>query len=88
MFEFFGEIVTGVILLVVSTVGAYIFNYFKHKKQAIHRNKEDIDVIEDDIKKIKKVLVLVGKKLDKGSKKFHNDVESDFEELVRDLLRD
>lgn len=86
--EFLGEIVAGVALLLVSTIGAYIFNYFKHKKQKINKNQQDIDVIEADIKKIKKVLVILSKKLDKGSKKHHGDLESDFEDITRDLLRD
>jgi len=88
MIPFIGEIAIGVALLVISSLSAYIFRYFKHKKRAIYRNKERIDEIEDEIKNIKRVLVILAKNLDKGSKKYHNDIDSGFEELIKDLLTD
>jgi len=86
MVEFLGEIIAGSVLLVVSSIGAYIFNYFKQKKKTIYDNKAEIDELKDEICNIKRVLVILSKRLDKGSKKYHNDVDSDFEDLVIDLL--
>jgi|APSaa5957512535_1039671.scaffolds.fasta_scaffold41205_3 hypothetical protein len=86
MVEFLGEIVAGAVLLVVSTLGAYIFNFFKQRKKTINDNSKEIAVLRDDIFALKRVMVIVAKRLDNGSRKYHDDLDSEYEELVKDLL--
>lgn len=74
-------IVPALILLIVSGVGGYVANFFRTKKAEILNNSGDI--ID-----IKRVLVMLAKKMDRGNKRLHPDVESNFEELVKDLLTD
>lgn len=80
-----GELLTTIIplfIIVVTTgVGAYVFNYFRHRKAEIASNTVDID-------KIKRILVMQAKRLDRGNKFAHPEMNSNFEELVKDLLTD
>jgi hypothetical protein len=65
---------------------AYIANWFRVRTKKVRLNTEDIDKIREDVKQIKRLLVMQAKRLDKGSAKYHNDDDSAYEELVKDLL--
>lgn len=81
MIEFMGEFIAGLILLIVAGVGAYIVNFIKIKKAEIFENSKDIS-------SIKRALVMTAKRLDRGNKHAHPEMNSNFEELVKDLLTD
>lgn len=82
------EILIGITLIIISSVGGYVFNYFRLRKKEISKNTQNIDKIKDELKDVKRVLVMLAKRLDKGSAKYHNDNDTDYEELVKDLLTD
>jgi cbb3-type cytochrome oxidase subunit 3 len=82
------DIVSGVILFTVVGVSGYVVNFFRTKKKGIIDNSKRIYGLEDDIGDIKRVLVMVAKRLDKGNKLAHPNIDSAFEELVKDLLTD
>jgi hypothetical protein len=86
--EFFGEFIAGAMLLVVSGVGAYVLNYFRIKKQEILNNSQDIAELQDQVTLLKRVFIMVAKRLDKGSRTYHDDYNTAYEELVKDLLTD
>lgn len=88
MLDNYVGIINGLILLVVSGVGGYVINYFRTRKKTVDRNTENIAELKDEVIDIKRVLVMVAKRLDKGSKKYHNDLDADYEELVKDILID
>ena len=88
MFEFINEVVAGVILLGIASAGGYLFNFIRMKKLEITTALTENEALKDDIHNIKRVLVMVAKRLDKGSKKYHADPDSAYEELVKDLLTD
>ncbi len=74
-------LIPALIFLITSAVGAYVFNYFRHRKREITSNTKDLD-------KIKRILVMQAKRLDRGNKYAHPEMNSNFEELVKDLLTD
>ena len=88
MLEFLAELIIPIVLIVMSGVGAYIVAYIRARRKEVIDNVLSMDDIRDQIKMLKRTLVMVGKKLDKGSKKYHQDLDSAYEELVKDLLRD
>ena len=86
-FELIGEVVGGSILFAISGISIYILNYFRRKKEAIASNEDDIEKLELEIIRIRRLLLMIAKRMDRGNRKLHPDVDSDFEDLVKDLLR-
>ena len=84
--EFLGEVIGGSILLAISGISAFIINYINKKKKAIKTNEEDIDALELEIVRIRRLLLMMAKRMDRGNRKLHPDVDSDFADLVKDLL--
>lgn len=80
------EILAAVGLFVISIVGGYVVRYFRNRKGEVSDNAVDIDKLKDDVRDIKRLLVMLGKRLDKGSAKYHDDDDTAYEELVKDLL--
>ena len=85
-FELIGEVVGGSILFAISGISIYILNYFRRKKEAIASNEDDIEKLELEIIRIRRLLLMIAKRMDRGKRKLHPDVDSDFEDLVKDLL--
>jgi len=88
MLEFLADLIIPLILIIVSGVGAYSVAYIRVKRKEIVDKALSMDSIKDDIKMLERTLVMVAKRLDKGSRKYHQDLDSAYEELVKDLLRD
>ena len=65
---------------------AFISNWFRIRTKKIRANTVDIDKIREDVIQIKRLLVMQAKRLDKGRAKYHNEDDSAYEELVKDLL--
>ena len=75
------EIVSVLILITTTGVGAYVTNFFRSKKKEVEENTKDIDCI-------KRSIVMMAKRVDRGTVRSHPGVESNIEDLVRDLLTD
>jgi hypothetical protein len=75
-----------VVLMIVTGSSAYVLNFFKSKKNEISENKKSIDSLHRDIKQIKRLLLIMAKITDKEVDKLHPGTETNFEELVQDLL--
>ena len=88
MLEFLADLIIPLILIIVSGVGAYSVAYIRAKRKELVDRILSMDDMDDQIKMLKRTLVMIAKRLDKGSKKFHQDLDSAYEELVKDLLRD
>lgn len=86
--EFIEQVAYGFIILISSGLGGYILNYFRIKKLAISKNRVDIEGIKEDIEILKKILIIIAKKIDKGTKKAHPELDTDITELVKDILSD
>jgi small neutral amino acid transporter SnatA (MarC family) len=77
----FAEIISGIILIVVMAVGGYVVNFFRIKKSEILNNSGDIQCI-------KRAIIMMSKKIDRGTQKSHPGQDSNIEDLVRDLLKE
>lgn len=88
MLEFLAELIIPLVLIIASGVGAYAIAYIRVKRKELITNILSMDEVQDQIKMLKRTLVMVAKRLDKGSRKYHQDLDSAYEELVKDLLRD
>jgi hypothetical protein len=77
----FNEVIAGLILLTVVSVGGYVANFFRIKKAKISNNSSDIQCI-------KRALIMMAKKIDRGTEKSHPGIDSNIEDLVRDLLKE
>ena len=83
--EYFTSLITGLVLLVVSSFGGYTLNYFRLRKKDIDKNTERITELENELDSVKRVLVILATRLDKDRKQFHGSSD-DYEELVKDIL--
>jgi len=75
------EIIAGMVLLTVTVVGGYVVNFFRLKKAEILDNSGDIQCI-------KRAIIMMAKRIDRGTEKSHPDVDSHLEDLVRDVLKE
>lgn len=82
------DIAVTVGLFIVAAVGGYVVRYFRNRKGEISLNSEEIEMIKDDIIDIKRVLVMLAKKIDRTVERYHDNNDSAYEELVKDLLTD
>ena len=75
-----------VTLMIVSGISAYVLNFFKSKKNEISDNTKYIASLHRDIQQIKRLLLIMAKLSDKEVDRLHPGTETNFEELVKDLL--
>lgn len=84
--EFFSELVSPLWVDIVLFIGAAIGAYFVGVRKGNASMKKKMYAMEEDMRIIKKILVLMAKLTDEKTKSLHPDVTSELESVVERML--
>ena len=86
--ELLTELASPIWVDIVLFVGAALGAYFVGMKKGNASMKKKMHAMEDDIKLIKKILILKSKLIDEQTKRLHPDEALELEDIVKNMFED